>query len=106
MALINTKIANVNVGDSYPIRTMGIINLSKESFYKKSFISPDRLSEQVKLMVDEGAVFLDLGARSTAPGVQPISVKEEKERWQKNWKNRFHLAASELQKMLPKSLNS
>ncbi|MHA1379784.1 MAG: dihydropteroate synthase [Candidatus Helarchaeota archaeon] len=80
MITINTKIINLRVGDSYPVRTVGIINLSKESFYKSSIVTSKNLSKQVELMVDEGAEILDIGARSTAPGVAPISIEEEKKR--------------------------
>ncbi|MFX0138725.1 MAG: dihydropteroate synthase [Candidatus Hodarchaeota archaeon] len=80
MNFINLKIANLNIGDKYPVRTMGIINLSKESFYKGSVVTQDNLIDTVRLMEDEGAEFLDVGARSTAPGVESISIKEEEER--------------------------
>jgi len=80
MVEINSKIVNLNVGDSYPPRTMGIINLSKESFYKGSIVTSENLSNHVCQMIEDGAEILDLGARSTAPGVKPISVKEEEER--------------------------
>ncbi len=80
MNSINTQILNLNIGDSYPIRTMGIINLSKESFYKGSVVTQDKLINTAKLMEDEGAEFLDIGARSTAPGVEAISIKEEEDR--------------------------
>ena len=79
MNSINSKIVNLKIGDSYPVRTMGIINLSKESFYKGSVVTQDNLIDTVKLMEDEGADFLDIGARSTAPGVESISIKEEEE---------------------------
>ncbi|MFX1450432.1 MAG: dihydropteroate synthase [Promethearchaeota archaeon] len=80
MISINSKIVNITIGDNYPVRTMGIINLSKESFYKGSVVTADNLINTVRLMEEEGADFLDVGARSTAPGVEPISIKEEEER--------------------------
>lgn len=80
MSLINTKIQNLEIGDSHPIRTMGIINLSKESFYKESVVTTNNIINKAQQMIEEGADILDIGARSTAPGVEPISIKEEEER--------------------------
>jgi dihydropteroate synthase len=79
--MINKKIAGIKVGDSYPVRLMGVLNLGHESFYKGSVVSTE--SEAVNRavqMVKEGAEFLDLGAMSTAPGVRDISTSEERDR--------------------------
>lgn len=59
---------NVKVGDRFPVRVMGVINLTRNSFYKGS-VSTGReeiLNSALK-MQEEGADFIDLGARSTAP---------------------------------------
>jgi dihydropteroate synthase len=57
---------------------MGIINLTPDSFYKKSRAesAKDFLSSAAQ-MLDEGAAFLDLGAFSTRPGAQHVSADEE-----------------------------
>ena len=66
------------VGDSYPVRIMGVLNLGPESFYKDSVVSTEEQAvNRAKQMVAEGAEMLDLGAMSTAPGVNNISTEEE-----------------------------
>ncbi|MHC1631418.1 MAG: dihydropteroate synthase [Methanotrichaceae archaeon] len=77
---IKGMLGRIKVGDSYPVRTMAVINLSRESFYKRSFVGLDEVLERAKALVKEGADFLDLGAVSTAPGSPPISEKEERRR--------------------------
>jgi len=59
---------------------MGILNLSPESFYKNSVIDASSISEAAQKMVDDGASVLDIGARSTSPWAEPVSVEEEKRR--------------------------
>ena len=62
------KIANVAVGSKYPVRIMGILNTSPESFFKKSVnTSKISIKNTVKQMEDEGADFIDIGGMSTAP---------------------------------------
>ena len=62
------KLGTIPVGDSSPVRFMGILNTSRESFYKKSIsISKQRISDAVYRMEAEGADFIDVGGMSTAP---------------------------------------
>jgi dihydropteroate synthase len=68
------------IGDFSPVQLMGVINLSPESFYKGSFIPTDKIETQIKEFLAAGAGIIDIGARSTAPGVTPISIAEEKAR--------------------------
>ncbi|HUY00828.1 MAG TPA: dihydropteroate synthase [Candidatus Deferrimicrobium sp.] len=78
---INTEIAGISIGDSHHVRIMGIINLSPESFYAESvFIRKEEILRKAREMIAQGCDFLDIGGRSTAPGVMPISVETEKER--------------------------
>jgi len=64
---------------------MGILNLSPESFYKKTAVN-DKLSiqELVERMEREGADIIDIGAASTAPsnvyGTPAVPEREELER--------------------------
>ncbi|MDD2777671.1 MAG: dihydropteroate synthase [Methanocellales archaeon] len=74
------EIVSMKIGDSCPPKIMGVINLSEESFYKGSIVSGDEVGKRASTMVEEGADMIDVGARSTAPGVRQISVQEEKER--------------------------
>ena len=62
-----TRIANVGVGGKNPVRIMGILNTSPESFYKKSIhtIKTD-VKNSVKQMEHDGADFIDIGGMSTA----------------------------------------
>ena len=62
------KLGNVRVGNSNPVRIMGILNTSPESFYKKSIsITKQRIVDAVNKMEEEGADFIDVGGMSTAP---------------------------------------
>lgn len=73
------KLAGIGVGKSNPIRIMGIINTSPESFYKKSvFTDKKNISKVAKLMEEEGANFIDVGGMSTAPYIQSL-VSEDQE---------------------------
>ncbi|KKG16090.1 dihydropteroate synthase [Methanosarcina sp. 2.H.T.1A.6] len=78
--VVNTDICGIKVGDQYPAHVMGIINVSPESFYKGSISSPGSALDVARKMVEDGATFLDLGARSTWLFAEPISRKEELER--------------------------
>ena len=62
------KLGAVRVGGSYPVRIMGILNTSPESFYKKSIsIGRQKIIDVVHRMEEEGADFIDVGGMSTAP---------------------------------------
>jgi len=78
--VIERTIAGLKVGDAQPVRVMGVINLSKESFYKGSFVEADSVLGAALQMVEEGADFIDVGARSTWPLAQKISKEEERSR--------------------------
>ncbi|AEH24264.1 dihydropteroate synthase [Pyrococcus yayanosii] len=60
-------------------RIMGVINVSPESFYKGSVRNNEKaLVETAVKMVDEGASFIDIGAKSTAPYLETqIPLEEE-----------------------------
>ncbi len=76
------KLGPLPLGGSNPVRIMGILNLSPESFYKKSIkTSRQEISETVKKMENQGADFVDVGGMSTAPYVSTIiSEKTEAKR--------------------------
>lgn len=59
---------------------MGVINLSRESFYQGSVVSPHEALSLARSMKEEGADIIDLGAVSTAPGPPAISEAVERER--------------------------
>lgn len=68
------------IGGDAPVRVMGVINCSPESFYVDSFIPPKEIHAKAVEMVEAGADILDVGARSTAPNTQAISGTEEARR--------------------------
>ena len=76
------KLGTVSVGDSNPVRIMGILNTSPESFYKKSVsIGKQKIVDAVYSMEEEGANFIDVGGMSTAPYLSTlVSEKIEKDR--------------------------
>lgn len=67
------RLGSVSVGGSSPVRIMGIINASPESFYKKSVHTSQReISRIAKKMEEDGADFIDVGGMSTAPYLRTL----------------------------------
>ena len=63
-----SKLGSVSVGGSNHVRIMGILNLSPESFFKKSIVTDkEMIANKIKEMETEGADFIDVGGMSTAP---------------------------------------
>ncbi|HME52273.1 MAG TPA: dihydropteroate synthase [Candidatus Lokiarchaeia archaeon] len=77
---IHIQIHGLAIGDDHPVRVMGVLNVSGESFYKKSVVQPKDIHVKAREMIDNGATMLDVGGRSTAPTAPSISVAEEKKR--------------------------
>jgi dihydropteroate synthase len=73
-------IGKIRLGDLHPVRVMGVINLSRESFYEESYAGIDAVLGRALAFAEEGAEVLDLGAVSTAPGSPPIPEEEEHRR--------------------------
>lgn len=73
-------INKITIGTDAPVRVMGVINCSPESFYNDSFIPTNEVHKKAVEMVEAGAEIIDLGARSTAPHAQAISQTMEAER--------------------------
>ncbi len=78
--MIQGMVGKILAGDLQPVRLMGVINLSRESFYKGSVAGPEEALSTAQAMKDEGADLIDLGAVSTAPGSPPVDEALEKER--------------------------
>lgn len=76
------QIGKLKVGGSNPVRIMGILNTSRESFYKKSIqTSKTQIKNTVKEMENQGADFIDVGGMSTAPYLSTlVSEKTESDR--------------------------
>jgi len=77
---IEGELGRLKVGDLHPVRLMGIINLSAESFYKGSVSTPESAASFAMRMAEEGAEVIDVGAVSTAPGSPFISEDVERAR--------------------------
>jgi len=77
-----TNLGNVGVGRKNPVRIMGILNTSPESFYKKSIkTTKQQITNTVKQMEIDGADFIDVGGMSTAPYLSTsVSEKIESQR--------------------------
>lgn len=87
----------LEIGDDFPTIIMGVLNLSPESFYKGSvYEGLEGLEKATLKMIDNGAKFIDLGARSTAPWSEKISINEEL--------NRFTPAMKKVCEIIPKDI--
>ena len=58
-------------------RLMGILNATPDSYWKSSRIDASSVREVVASMVRDGAGIIDVGAVSTRPGADSVSVEEE-----------------------------
>ena len=76
------KLGNVRVGGKNPVKIMGVINTSRESFFKKSIkTTKQEISSTIKQMDHEGADIVDVGGMSTAPYLSTlVSEKIELDR--------------------------
>lgn len=77
--VILSELAGLKIGDEHPVRIMGVINVSPESFYKGSVrTTPNEIANLAKNMEEKGANIIDIGAKSTAPYLKTtISIDEE-----------------------------
>ncbi len=76
------KLGNIPVGGKNPVRLMGILNTSPESFYKYSIkTTKQKIRDTVKKMESDGADIIDVGGMSTAPYLRTmVSEKTESKR--------------------------
>lgn len=67
-AKISGLFGGLKVGDAFPVKIMGVINLSKNSFYADSIRQElEDVTSTALEMEESGADVIDVGARSTAP---------------------------------------
>lgn len=76
------NVGGLQIGPEHPVRVMGVINLSPESFYKGAITdTPREFQRQYDKAVSEGADIIDIGGASTAPGnvydTSEVSIDEE-----------------------------
>ena len=58
---------------------MGVLNATPDSFSDGGkFLNNKSANKQVKKLLNEGAIIIDLGGESTRPGAEEIDSKEEK----------------------------
>ena len=63
-----SRLGSVRVGGTNPVRVMGIINTSPESFFKSSvFVEKKQIAKIARQMEEAGADLVDVGGMSTAP---------------------------------------
>ncbi|MDH4213262.1 MAG: dihydropteroate synthase [Candidatus Thorarchaeota archaeon] len=61
-------VAGLRIGNEYPVRIMGVINLSPESFYKGTVAAKEEDVRRIIARFErEGADIIDIGGASTAP---------------------------------------
>ncbi len=75
--MFRCTISGLHIGDGAPVRLMGVINCSPESFYSGSYTPAADVFGKACQLVEDGADIVDLGARSTAPGAPSLSRGEE-----------------------------
>ncbi|MDD1662077.1 MAG: dihydropteroate synthase [Methanomicrobiales archaeon] len=68
------------IGEGFPVRLMGVINCSPESFYRGSYVRPEETRAKALAMASDGADLVDVGARATGPGSPDLPVAVERER--------------------------
>ncbi len=56
---------------------MGVVNLTPDSFYAPSMVSPENAVSKIEEMVSQGADIIDIGAVSTRPNASDVPVEEE-----------------------------
>lgn len=72
---------NGNLIDLTKPKVMGILNLTPDSFYDGGKYKDEAsVLGQIEKMLSEGATFIDVGAYSSRPGADAISVEEELKR--------------------------
>lgn len=74
------QIRNKILDFSTPV-VMGILNITKDSFYDGGrYLSDKNILQKVKQMLSDGASIIDIGAQSSRPGSTPIAAALEIER--------------------------
>ncbi|HBJ81733.1 MAG TPA: dihydropteroate synthase [Pseudothermotoga sp.] len=56
---------------------MGIVNVTPDSFYSKSRVEKDKVIDYTASMIKNGVDIIDIGAESTRPGSERVSLEEE-----------------------------
>ena len=67
---------------AYPTKIMGIINANDDSFFAGSRFQAGDAITQIKRMIEDGANIIDIGAVSSRPNADVVSVEDELKRIQ------------------------
>jgi len=67
----------LNVISPNRVEIMGVINANNDSFFSGSRFRDSQATQKIQKMIDEGASIIDIGAVSSAPLSQKVSVEEE-----------------------------
>jgi len=79
------RVGRFLVGVGQPVRVMGVINVSPESFFPGSVRrTPEEVAETAAAMVEAGADIIDVGGMSSAP-YKEVWVSEEVEAERLRW---------------------
>lgn len=93
---MRARIGAVEFGEGLPVRVMGVINVSPESFYKGSVRrTPEEVARAAAEMEEQGADVIDLGAMSSAPYLETW-IDEETEAERIRWALRAIRDATDL----------
>lgn len=68
-------------------QVMGILNVTPDSFYAASQMKTEEaIRKRVRQIVEEGATMIDVGAYSSRPGADDVSIEEEMTRLRRGMK--------------------
>ncbi|MAH08365.1 MAG: dihydropteroate synthase [Euryarchaeota archaeon] len=74
-SVISSKINRTPNGNCF---LMGILNVTPDSFFSESRVSGvENAVIKAKLMIEQGATWIDIGGESTRPGAETITIDEE-----------------------------
>lgn len=75
---MTTSEIKLNKRNTKKTKLMGILNLTPDSFSDGGkFNDPKTAFKRIEALINDGADIIDIGAESTRPGAEPISVEEE-----------------------------
>ncbi len=79
---------NTQVSSTYFLpRFVGILNVTEDSFSDgNQYLNDENFLAQAKKLINDGAEFLDIGAESTRPGAEAVSLEVEYQRLEKSLK--------------------
>ena len=75
------SIGNHTIGQPNDYSLMGVINLSADSWYRESVcLSVDQALQRARLLHNQGAQIIDLGAESTVLNAERVSASKQREK--------------------------